>query len=376
MNRRLLAIIKKEFIQMRRDKLTLAMMIVLPFIQLLIFGYAINTDVKNLPMAVYDQSETEESRQLIQSFTNSKYFYVSSYLSRYNDITYLIDSGKVKLGLIIDKDYAKDLKSGNPAKIQVLVDATDPQVASSVISNAGSIGNLKNIETLLKNQKQGARFTVDNMPVNVQIRGWYNPDLVSANYIVPGLVGVILSMTMMMITSMAVVKERETGTLEQLITTPIKSSELMIGKVVPYITIGYVQMTIALVVGALIFKVPVKGNLLLLYVLAFLHIACYLALGLLISTNAKTQMQAIQMSFFIFLPTMLLSGYMFPREGMPEIAQYLGNLLPLTFFLQILRAIILKGAGLSYLWHLIIPMIVLMCLMMGVSILKFKKSLD
>jgi ABC-2 type transport system permease protein len=376
MNRRLLAIIKKEFIQMSRDKLTLAMMIVLPFIQLLIFGYAINTDVKNLPMAVYDMSETEESRQLVQNFTNSKYFYVQSYINRYNDITYLIDSGKVKLGLIIDKDYAKDLKSGNSAKIQILVDATDPQVAASVLSNAGNIGNLKNIESLLRSQKPSFHYTADKMPVNVEVRGWYNPDLVSANYIVPGLVGVILSMTMMMITSMAVVKERETGTLEQLITTPIKSSELMIGKVVPYIAIGYIQMTIALVVGSLIFKVPIKGSVILLYVLAFLHIVCYLALGLLISTNARTQMQAIQMSFFIFLPTMLLSGYMFPREGMPEIAQYIGNLLPLTFFLQILRAIILKGSGLSYLWNLIIPMIILMCVMMGISIKRFKKSLD
>lgn len=376
MLRRLFAVIKKEFIQVLRDKMTLAMMLMLPLVQLTVFGYAINTDVKHLPMAVCDFSRTEESRRLIQYFTNSQYFFIKEYTDKYSDIAYLIDKGTVKVGLIIDVDYQKDLKSGKTANVQVLVDASDPMIASSTLSNASGIGNLKNIEILVRNLRPGSTFTPENLPVDVRVRGWYNPDLVSANYIVPGLVGIILTMTMMMITSMAIVRERERGTLEQLITTPIRSSELMIGKIVPYIVIGYMQVTIALLVGAFIFKVPIKGNLFLLYGLAFIHIVCYLGMGLLISTVTKTQQQAMQMSFFIFLPAMLLSGFMFPREGMPLPAQYIGLAMPLTFFLIILRDIILKGIGINYMWNSIWPMVLLMIVIMGISISKFKKRLD
>ncbi len=376
MIRRLFAVIKKEFIQVLRDKMTLAMMLMLPLVQLTVFGYAINTDVKHLPMAVCDFSRTEESRRLIQYFTNSQYFFVKEYTDKYSDIAYLIDKGTVKVGLVIDVDYQKNLKSGKTANVQVLVDASDPMIASSTLSNASGIGNLKNIEILARNLRPGTTFTPENLPVDVRVRGWYNPDLVSANYIVPGLVGVILTMTMMMITSMAIVRERERGTLEQLITTPIRSSELMIGKIVPYIVIGYMQVTIALLVGAFIFKVPVKGNLFLLYGLAFIHIVCYLGMGLLISTVTKTQQQAMQMSFFIFLPAMLLSGFMFPREGMPLPAQYFGLAMPLTFFLIILRDIILKGIGIKYMWNSIWPMLLLMIVIMGISISKFEKRLD
>ena len=376
MLRRLFAVIKKEFIQVLRDKMTLAMMLLLPLVQLTVFGYAINTDVKHLPMAVCDFSRTEESRRLIQYFTNSNYFVIKQYSDKYSDIADLIDKGTVKVGLIIDVNYQKDLKSGKTAIAQVLVDASDPTIASSTLSNASGIGNQKNIEILVRNLRPGSTFTPENLPVDLRVRGWYNPDLVSANYIVPGLVGIILTMTMMMITSMAIVRERERGTLEQLITTPIRSSELMIGKIVPYIVIGYMQVTIALLVGAFVFKVPVKGNLFLLYGLAFIHIVCYLGMGLLISTVTKTQQQAMQMSFFIFLPAMLLSGFMFPREGMPLLAQYIGLSMPLTFFLVILRGIILKGIGISYMWNSIIPMVLLMVVIMGISIGKFKKRLD
>lgn len=376
MIRRLIAVIKKEFIQVLRDKMTLAMMLLLPLVQLTVFGYAINTDVKNLPMAVCDFSRTEESRRLIQYFTNSRYFFVKEYTDKYSDITYMIDKGTVKVGLIIDVDYQRNLKSGKTANAQVLVDASDPTIAGSTLSNASGIGNLKNIEILTRNLRPGSSFTLENLPVDLRVRGWYNPDLVSANYIVPGLVGIILTMTMMMITSMAIVRERERGTLEQLITTPIRSSELMIGKIVPYIVIGYMQVTIALLVGALIFNVPVKGSLFLLYGLAFIHIVGYLGMGLLISTVTKTQQQAMQMSFFIFLPAMLLSGFMFPREGMPPIAQYIGLAMPLTFFLTILRDIILKGIGINYMWNSILPMVLLMVIIMGISISKFKKRLD
>ena len=210
----------------------------------------------------------------------------------------------------------------------------------------------------------------------MEIRAWYNPDLVTSHYIVPGLIGVILTMTMMMITSMAIVKERETGTLEQLITTPLRPVELMLGKIIPYMVVGYVQVTIALLVGVLVFKVPVRGSITALYTVAFFFILCYLGLGLLISTVSGNQQQAMQVSFFIFLPTILLSGFMFPRAGMPEPAQYLGLVMPLTYFLEILRGIILKGVGLGVLMRFIAPMIVLMICFFSLAVIRFQRRMD
>lgn len=373
---RLLAIIKKEFIQVSRDRLTLAMMLMLPLIQLIVFGYAINTDVKNLPMAVLDHSNTEDSRRLIQSFTNSDYFVVTHRVKRQSDITDLVDRGRVKVGLIIDRDYAKDLKRGMPAHAQVIVDASDPQIAASALSNSQGIGNLRSREIIFKRLRPGTMYSPKNLPVNIEVRGWYNPDLVSAFYIVPGIIGVILTMTMMMITSMAIVRERETGTLEQLVTTPIRSHELMIGKIIPYILIGYVQTTISLLVGGLVFKVPIRGSIGLLYGLASIFIVSYLGLGMLISTVTKTQQQAMQMSFFIFLPTILLSGFMFPRAGMPLFAQYIGLAMPLTYFLEIVRGIVLKGVGLNMIWHHVWPMGIFMVIILTLGVLRFKKRID
>lgn len=375
-NPRLLAIVKKEFIQMRRDKLTLAMMLLLPLVQLAIFGYAINTDVKHMPMAVYDMSSSEQSRRLVQYFTNSDYFEVTHRPDKYSQINELIDSGKVKVGLIILPDYSRNLKSNRSAHVQVLVDASDPIIASSALSTSTAIGNLISMEQLMKLLGHRGSFSLKDPPVVVEVRAWYNPSLVSAHYIVPGIIGVILTMTMMIITSMAIVRERETGTLEQLITTPIKSSELMIGKIIPYIVVGYVQVTIALTVGHLLFHVPVRGSILLLYLLVFIFIVCYLGQGLLISTIARSQQQAMQMAFFIFLPTILLSGFMFPREGMPKLAQYIGLIMPLTYFLQILRGIILKGIGINLLWQHVLPLLLFMFLTLFLSVQRFKKHMD
>lgn len=364
---RLLAIIRKEFVQMRRDRLTLAMMLMMPLVQLMVFGFAINTDVKRVPMAVLDHSNSPESRRLVQAFTNSDYFVVKAWPNDMEEISRLIDRGTLKVGLIIDPEYATDLRAGRPAQAQVVVDASDPITASSTLSNSQGIASSVGLPIVLK----GREF-----PLKIEVRGWFNPDLVTANYIVPGLVGVILAMTMMMITAMAIVKERETGTLEQLITTPVKSWELMIGKIVPYMVVGYVQVTIALLVGMYVFRVPVRGSLFLLYALTLLYIGCYLGIGLVISTIARTQQQALQMSFFIFLPTILLSGFMFPRAGMPIVVQYLTLIIPLTYFLEILRGIVLKGVGLEALWGWVLPMAALMTFILSVAILRFKKRLD
>lgn len=376
MRRRLWAIFRKEFIQMGRDRLTLAMMLMLPLIQLAVFGYAINTDVKHVPMAVIDRSSSPESRRLVEGFVNSDYFDVKYRPGKTSEMTRLLDGGQVKVGLVIDADYHLDVRRGSPARAQVLVDASDPIVASSALANTQGVAYAQSLPILYGRMSPGSSYRLPELPIELQVRSWYNPDMVSAYYIVPGLIGVLLTMTMMMITSMAIVKERERGTLEQLLTTPIAPYELMIGKIVPYALVGFLQVTIALVVGIVVFGVPIRGSLIGLYTLSAFFIVCYLGLGLVISTLTRTQQQAMQLSFFIFLPTILLSGFMFPRAGMPVPAQMIGLAMPLTYFVEIMRGILLKGVSVTLLWRWILPMIGLMFLFVTISVVRFKKQLD
>ena len=370
---RLTALLKKEFIQMSRDRLTFAMMVAIPVIQLLLFGFAINTDVKHLATAVYDQSLQQEGRDLLSSLEASGYFDIEYVVNSYQEITELIDRGEAKAGIIIPPDFSQNLKHGKNAAIQMIVDASDSLTASSAISSAQLIAQMKSKEILLKKIPGSASINVN--AYDIRIRPWYNPDFVSAFYMVPGILGVVITLTMVMITSMAIVREREQGTMEQLIVTPIKSYELMLGKIIPYVLLGYIQMTLALIVGILVFDVPMRGSLGLLYLLTSLFIIASLTLGIMISNFAKTQMQAMQMSVFVFLPSMLLSGFMFPRESMPMLFNLLGNLLPISFYLEILRGIILKGIGINYLWSQTFALLTFIIVMLGISILKFKKKL-
>ncbi len=372
--RRLRALLIKEFIQMRRDRLTFAMMIGLPIVQLLVFGFAINTDVKHLPTAVYDQSMQQDSRDFLAALTASEYFDVTQVAGSHEEVAAAVESGKTKVGVIIPPDFAENLKHGRSAAVQVIVDASDSMAASSAISAAQLVGQIKSQEIMIK-RLQGVTGKKVDPPFDVRIRPWYNPDFVTAFYMVPGILGIVLTMTMVMITSMAIVRERERGTLEQLIVTPMKTWELMLGKIIPYIVVGYVQATVALLVGIVVFDLPVRGSLGLLYLLTSWFIIASLALGVLISTLAKTQMQAMQMSFFIFLPSVLLSGFMFPRESMPLLFNWLGNLLPLTFYLQILRGIILKGVGISVLWTQILALTLFIAVVLAIAIKKFQKKI-
>ncbi|MCC5463865.1 ABC transporter permease [Pelosinus baikalensis] len=371
--KRLRALLIKEFIQMRRDKLTLAMMLVFPMVQLLLFGYAINTDVKHLPTIVFDQSLQQDSRDLLNSLTSSEYFDIKYVANSFQEINDAVDSGKTKVGIIIPPDFSENLKHGRTATVQVIVDATDSLSASSAISAAQLIGQLKSQKILLQKMQGYTGHTTQN-PYEIRIRPWYNSDFVSAFYMVPGIMGVILTMTMVMITSMAIVRERERGTLEQLIVTPMKNWELMMGKIIPYSIVGYVQVTVSILVGILVFDLPIRGSLGLLYGLTSFFIIASLAQGILISTVAKTQMQAMQMSFFVFLPSILLSGFMFPREAMPLFFNLLGNILPLTFYLQIMRSIILKGVGFSIVWPQVLSLIIYIMIALVISIKKFQKK--
>lgn len=373
---RLRALLIKEFIQMRRDRVTFAMMVIMPIIQLLLFGFAINTDVKHLPTVVFDQSLQQEGRDFVSALSSTDYYDIKYVASNYQTVTQLIDSGKAKVGIIIPPDFTENLRHGRSAAIQVIVDASDSMSASSAISTAQIIGLKKSQEIVVNSVRGGAAGIHTEAPYDVRIRPWYNPDFISAYYMVPGIAGVVLTMTMVMITSMAIVRERERGTLEQLIVTPMRPYELILGKIIPYVFVGYVQATLALMVGVIVFDLPIRGNLGLLYGLTTLFIIASLGLGILISNLAKTQMQAMQMSFFVFLPSVLLSGFMFPREAMPLFFYGLGYLLPLTFFLEIARGIILKGIGLNYLVGQVLALAVYIVAVLTASVLKFQKKIS
>ena len=371
---RLKALLVKEFIQMKRDRAVVVMMIMIPIVQLLLFGFAINTDVKHLPTVVYDQCLQEESRDLLASFTASGYFDINETAGSYRAVNEAVDSGRTKVGIIIPPDFTDNLKHGRQAEVQVIVDASDSMTASSAISAAQVIGQLKSQEVTMARFRQvtGKKYEV---PYDIRIRPWYNPDFVSAYYMVPGILGIVLTMTMVMVTSMAIVREKEAGTLEQLLVTPMKSYELMLGKIIPYVFVGYIQAALALSVGILVFDLPIRGSLGLLFLLTTPFIVASLALGILISTVARTQMQAMQLSFFVLLPSVLLSDFMFPREAMPALFYYIGDLIPATFYLEIMRGIILKGVGISYLWSQAMALGGFIIGVFTVSLLQFQKKL-
>ena len=373
--KRLKALLIKEFIQMRRDRLTLSIMLIMPIIQLLIFGFAINTEVKHLATIVYDQSISRDSRELLTSLTSTEYFDIKYVAKSIEEINNAVDSGKAKVGIVIPPDFAEKIKHGRTASVQMIVDASDSMVASSAIAAAQLVTQTKSQEIMLTAYRG---FTGKELPppYDIRIRSWYNPDAITAYYMVPGIMGTIVTLTMVLITSMAIVRERERGTMEQLIVTPMKAWELMFGKIIPYILVGYIQVTVALLVGILVFDLPVRGSILLLYALTSLFLLASLGLGILISTLASTQMQAMQMSFFVIMPSFLLTGFMFPRESMPWLFEVLGNFFPLTFYLQILRGIILKGIGLNMLWMPTLSLIMFIIVVLLVSIKKFKKKLS
>lgn len=363
----------KELRQLRRDRMTLAMMVVLPVMQLLLFGYAINTDVRHVPTVVYDQDHSAASRDLWRSMEATTFYDVVGHVEDYGEIERALRGGRAKVALVVPAGYSSDVTRGRTAHLQLIVDGSDPQTVASATNTAASLVAARSSALLVK--RLGASPGAFSPPIEIEPTTWYNPDLRTAVYIVPGLIGVILTMTMVMLTAMAIVRERERGTLEQLIVSPVKNVELVIGKILPYILIGYVQITLILVAGRLVFHVPFVGSVALLYGLSFVFIAANLALGLFFSTVAKTQQQAMQMSFFFLLPNILLSGFMFPFEAMPRPAQWLAQALPLTHFLRIVRGITLKGSGLGD----AAPELVWLCAILGVLVvlasLRFSKKI-
>ena len=367
---RVLVVARKELLQLARDRLTIGMMVMLPLMQLLLFGYAIDTDVRHMPTLVADSDRSPQSRDLARRLEATGYYDLVGQVADYAQISREFAAGRARVALVIPAGFAKNLAARRSTELQLVVDGSDSQVVASATQTASSVVAAWSAELKVQRWQQPA-----TEPVTLNPSTWYNPDLRTAVYIVPGLVGMILTMTMVMFTSMGIVRERERGTLEQLIVSPVRSLELVLGKILPYVLIGYAQMTLILGAGTVVFSVPFVGSWPLLFLLASLFIAANLALGMVFSTIARTQQQAMQMSFFFLLPNLLLSGFMFPFEAMPSPAQWLGQTFPLTHFLRIIRAIVLKGATLPELWPSVAALAAICVVLTAVSALRFSKKL-
>ncbi|BEP28442.1 ABC transporter permease [Helicovermis profundi] len=361
------SIVVKEFIHVFRDPASLGVVLIMPFIYIMLFGFAITTDVNHIKLAVYDGDKTYESRELARKFVASDYFIISDELDNMNDIENLIDSSKVKAALIIPSGYSKKLKRGENPSSQLIIDGTDPTIARQALQSGVLVSNMYNISVIGE-----GNITLPEMRTRV----WYNTNMESTKFIIPGLIGLIMQNITVMLTAFALVREKESGTIEQLLVSPLKPYELIYGKMVPYVLIGSIDFIVALFFGTWFFKVPIEGSLFLLLVLGFGFIITSLAIGILISTVSKNQLQAMQLSFVSILPTVLLSGFMFPIESMPYAIKLLSNVIPLTYFLNILRGIILKGIGLEFLWKDVLGVTAIGLFLLIMAVKRFHSKLD
>ena len=367
------AVLTKEFVQMRRDRLTFAMMIGVPIMQLILFGFAINSDPKALPTAVLSADNSVYSRTLIRAIENSGYFRVVRDLTSEAEAERALAMGTVQFVVTIPENFSRKLERGEHPVLLVEADATDPAATSNALAALLTI-NQSALNRDLDGVLQNLQYQPPAFELRVQRR--YNPEGITQYNIVPGLIGVVLTMTMVMMTSLAVTRENERGTMENLLATPVRPIEVMVGKIVPYIIVGYIQVTVILLAAKVLFAVPMLGNLALLSLVLILFIAANLSIGYTFSTLAKSQMQAMQMTFFFFLPSMLLSGFMFPFRGMPQWAQWLGEVLPLTHFLRIVRGILLKGNGVAEIVPNVWPIVLFLLIAGTIALNRYRETLD
>jgi ABC-2 type transport system permease protein len=361
---RLLAIIRKEVRQLRRDRLTFGMVVGLPVMQMLLFGYAINTDVRNLKTAVADQARTHLSRQFVQELQQTQVTRIVASVDSTEALENMLRRGEIAIGVVIPADFDRRTLDDERRAVQLLVDGSDP----TILGVANQLRNMPvRFDSVIRDRDAGS---------NIEVRPYYNPERRMPVNVVPGLMGIILTMTMMLFTAVAIVRERERGNLELLINTPITSAELMIGKVAPYILIGLVQLALIVGVGMLLFSVPIRGSWIDLYLAAAVFIAASLSLGLFVSTAVKTQFQAMQMTVFYLMPSILLSGFVFPFDGMPRVVQWIGEVLPTTHFIRLTRGIMLREATLAELSHELVPLAIFTVVAMTAAALRFSKRLD
>jgi len=357
---RIRAIVVKEVRQLSRDRLTFGMIVGIPVMQLLLFGYAINTDVRHLSAGLVDLSSTVASREVVVNMANTQVIDINYQAGDTEELEALMRAGKISVGIFIPADYERRLQQADRSAIQVLVDGSDTIVGAAIAGIANS----------------SRTSPYNDRPPQMELRTYYNPERRSQVNTVPGLIGIILTMTMTMFTAVAIVRERERGNLELLITTPVRSSELMLAKILPYVLFGLIQVSLVMLLGKLLFSVPLRGALLDVYWVSLLFIIANLSMGLVMSTLAKTQFQAMQMTFFILLPSILLSGFMFPFDGMPRVAQWIAEILPMTHFMRLIRGVVLRGASLPELTSELAWLVGFILIMMTIAILKFSKRLD
>jgi ABC-2 type transport system permease protein len=370
---RLLAILIKEFRQIRRDHLTFAMMVAVPIVQLILFGYAINTDPKRLPMAAVVADNSEFSRSLLAALETSDYFRIVRRAASETEADRLLEQGQVQFILVIPPDFSRRLLRGERPQLLLAADATDPAAGGNALAAINAISR----QALLQDLGGAlAKLRPNDLPYEIRVQRRYNPEGLSRYNIVPGLIGVILTMTMVMMTGLAMTRERERGTMENLLATPVRPLEVMVGKIAPYILIGYVQVGVVLIAARILFDVPMIGSLTLLSLALVIFMAANLAVGFTFSTIAANQLQAMQLTFFFFLPSMLLSGFMFPFRGMPGWAQLIGEILPLTHFLRIVRGILLKGNHMADILPELWPIALFMLVAGLVALARYRQTLD
>jgi ABC-2 type transport system permease protein len=375
--RRFRALIKKEITHMLRDPRTLIFIFIMPILQLVLLGYANTTDIKNVPTVIFNQDNSPASRELLNSFNATGYFSFDYSVYSQTEVDNLIGGGKAKVGIVIPPNYGADLASGKSAQALVLIDGSDPTIASATLSAAELAGQAHGVS--IKAQQlslQGASIGGGSNPVDVRTNVLYNPDLLGSYNIVPGLIAVILFQTGASLTGLAIVRERERGTMEQLIVTPIRSWELILAKIIPYILVSFADTILILVLGTLMFGVPIRGSLLLLFTMTGLYLLPTLGYGLLISTVARTQQQAQLMVMPIMLPAMMLSGFIFPISSLPLVLQYVADILPTTYFIYIARAVMIKGVGLELIIPQTIALIIFAIVLLGLATWRFRKNLE
>ncbi len=374
--RRFRALIKKEMIHMLRDPRTLIFIFMMPILQLVLLGYVNNTDVKNVPTVVFNQDNSPASRALLDAFNATGYFSFDYFVYSQTEVNTMVAGGEAKVGIVIPPDYGIKLASGETSDVLVLIDGSDPTIASFVLSAAQLAGQAHGVSVRSQSLALRGSLSGGASPVDVRTSVLYNPDLRSSYNVVPGLIAVILFQTATSLTALAIVKERERGTIEQLIVTPIRSWELILAKIIPYILVSYADTILILAVGTLLFGVPIRGSLMLLFAMTGLYLLPTLGYGLVISTVARTQQQAQLMIMPFMLPAMMLSGYIFPISSLPVVLQYVGELLPTTYFIYVMRAIVVKGVGINLIIPQIVALSVFAILLLGLAATRFQKTLD
>jgi ABC-2 type transport system permease protein len=375
-NHRLLSLIRKEFIQIVRDPRTLYITFAVPVVQIFLLGYTATTDVRNVPLAVFDQDRSPASRRLLDAYRAADYFRLAFDVDSEVEMRALIENGEARAGLVIPPDYAERTLTGETAQVAFVLDGSDPTVASTSLAAAELIGQAHATRLLVDRIARTGMTSAVRFPVEVRSRVWYNPDLVSAFFMVPALIGMILQLLTSMLTATAIVRERERGTIEQLIVTPIRSWELIVGKIVPYVLLAFIDTLEILVVGTLWFGVPIRGSLGLLLALSCLFLVSSLGIGLFLSTVARTQQEAMMLTWFTLLPTVFLSGFFFPLAAMPPALQAISHLVPLRYYLVIIRSVLLKGVGAETLLPEIAALAIFGAVLMGAAALRFRKRLD